>query len=208
LFASCRVITPDLRGSGRSQFAGALSWDLLADDIAALARQLGLARAVVGGISAGSACAVRVALRHPSLVAALAVVHPAFGGTDVGLAPAQQQAMAAMAAAGRRALAEGMTALDPLLATLPEALRARTGDGRTYDPRRRGDDRVLATGAQPFTSASEARRDHAPVLIVPGIDAQHPVAIAERMREHLPRCTYVATADIGRALADFVATAI
>ena len=41
---SGRVITPDLRGSGASHFAGELSWDLLADDVAALARHLGASR--------------------------------------------------------------------------------------------------------------------------------------------------------------------
>jgi hypothetical protein len=79
----------------------------------------------------------------------------------------------------------------------------------TYDPASvAATTAFLATGAQPFATASELAAITAPVLIVPGIDAQHPVAIAERMREHLPRCTYVATANIGAALADFVATAI
>ncbi|MEO8552263.1 MAG: alpha/beta hydrolase, partial [Kofleriaceae bacterium] len=60
-----RLITPDLRGSGRSHFPGPLSWELLADDAAALARHLGLERIVVGGISFGSGVAVATALRHP-----------------------------------------------------------------------------------------------------------------------------------------------
>jgi hypothetical protein len=57
---SCfRVITPDLRASGRSFHHGPLSWDLLADDIAALARHLDLAHAAVGGASFGSGVALR-----------------------------------------------------------------------------------------------------------------------------------------------------
>src|SRR5262245_62958240 len=43
-----RIITPDLRASGRSVFAGAVTWDDLADDVAALVRHLGLASAVIG----------------------------------------------------------------------------------------------------------------------------------------------------------------
>ena len=38
------LITPDLRGSGRSHDPGPLRWDQLADDVAALAAHLGLAR--------------------------------------------------------------------------------------------------------------------------------------------------------------------
>lgn len=61
-----RGITPDLRASGRSHHHGPLTWDLLADDIAALARYLDLARAAVGGISFGSGVALRAALRAPT----------------------------------------------------------------------------------------------------------------------------------------------
>ena len=93
---------------------------LLADDLAAaLVRHLGLQRAVIGGISFGSGVAVRMALRHPGLVAKLVVLHPVFAGADVGLAPAAQAAMAAIDALGSRAVAEGISVLFPLLDTLP-----------------------------------------------------------------------------------------
>src|SRR6187402_1171043 len=116
LAARFRAITPDLRGSGRSHFAGPLSFDALADDIAALARHLELERFVVCGISFGAAVAVRVALRHR--VAGLIVLHPAYAP---GLTPLQQQAMAAMHAAAQG----GIAGLRPLFAALPEAIRAR-----------------------------------------------------------------------------------
>src|SRR2546423_11819447 len=97
-----RIVTPDVRGAGRSHFGGALSWDLLADDVAALVRHLGVERAVIGGISAGAGIAVRVALRHPDVVDKLIVLTPAFAGAEVGLTPAQAAAMKVMNDFGQR----------------------------------------------------------------------------------------------------------
>ncbi len=94
LETSFRVITPDLRGAGKSVFGANLSWDVLADDVAALAAALGVARAVVCGVSFGAGCAVRVALRHPALVMRLVLLHPAYGGAELGLCAAQRAAMA------------------------------------------------------------------------------------------------------------------
>ena len=67
-----RLITPDLRGAGRSHFAGELTWDLLADDVITVLDHLGLERAAVGGVSMGSAVALRAALRHPDRFVAFA----------------------------------------------------------------------------------------------------------------------------------------
>src|SRR5688572_16665697 len=53
-----RLMTPHLRGSGRS-VKTVLSWDRLADDVAAMLEHLGIGRAVVGGTSMGSAVALR-----------------------------------------------------------------------------------------------------------------------------------------------------
>ncbi|HSD90499.1 MAG TPA: alpha/beta hydrolase, partial [Kofleriaceae bacterium] len=135
LDARFRVVTPDLRGAGRSHFAGPLSWELLADDIAALVRELGLLRAVIGGVSFGSGVAVKVALRHPGLVEKLLVLNPAFGGRDLGLLPMQKVAMDTMDAAGKRAPAEGIEVILPLFDALPADVRDRVrAVARTYDP--------------------------------------------------------------------------
>jgi len=201
-----RVITPDLRASGRSVYAGPLSWDLLADDLAALVRHLGLERVVIGGTSFGSGVATRVALRHPEIVAALAVMHPVFPGADRGLPATADAAMAVMDAAGRRAPAEGVEVLFPLFDALPPEIRAR---GRalaaTYDPASvAASTAFMASGAQPFETAAELAAITAPALVVPGIDPQHPVEVAELYRAHLPRCTYRVEPDLARAIAEHV----
>jgi len=203
-----RLITPDLRASGRSIYAGELTWDQLADDVAALIRHLGLPRAVIGGISAGAGCAVRVALRHPALTAALVVLHPAFAGGDVGLTPAQQVAMDAMDAAGSRAVAEGVQVLLPLFEALPPAIRDRAHEViQGYDPASvAATTRFLASGAQPFASAAELATISAPTLLVPGVDPYHPTEVSDRYRQHLPRCTVreVAPMSFAPAIAEFI----
>jgi 3-oxoadipate enol-lactonase len=186
-----RLITPDLRASGRSHFAGPLSWNQLADDVAALVRHLDIERAVIGGASLGAGVAVATALRHPQLVERLVLLAPAFAGADVGLDPAQSAAMRAMDAAGSRAPAEGMQVMLPLCETLPVELRERVrAMFLSYDPASvAASTAFMASGAQPFERAADLARITAPVLVVPGMDPQHPPAVAEQFARHLPRAT-------------------
>jgi len=184
-----RVITPDLRGSGRSHDAGPLTWVQLADDVAALARHLGLERVCLGGVSMGSGVAVAAALRHPALVAALVLVHPVFAGADVGLAPAQRAAMQAMDDAGRRAPRDGVQVLLPLFDALPEAVRARASRLiADYDPASvAATTRFMLEGGQPFERGADLAAIDAPAIIVPGADPTHPAEVAEVYRRHLRR---------------------
>lgn len=206
--ASCRSITPDLRGSGRSIYRARLTWDQLADDVAALLRHRGLDRAVIGGISFGTGCAIRAALRYPELVEALVLLHPVYAGTRQGLTPAQQAAMSAMDAAGTRTLTDGMDALSPLLDTLPEAIRARArATVATYDPASvAASTHFMASGEQPFDEPSELAAITAPTLLVPGIDPTHPREVADLYARHLPCCTVrdVDPPRFASAIAEFI----
>jgi len=186
-----RVVTPDLRGSGRSHFGGELSWDLFADDVAALLDHLAIERAVVGGSSFGAGLGVRLALRHPSRVAGLLVLNPAYGGADLGFTPAQTAAMNAMDAAGSRCVAEGIEVLVPLFDALPDEIRERARAlVRTYDPASVATStRFMASGAQPFERASDLAAITAPALLTPGLDATHPPEVTDVFRRHLPRVT-------------------
>jgi pimeloyl-ACP methyl ester carboxylesterase len=203
LFARYRIIAPDLRGSGQSIYRGELTWDALADDVAEMAKELGVARAVVGGASFGAGVATRVALRHPGLVEALVVLQPAFDG--VALVPAQLAAMEAMAAAGQRTLTEGIGALLPLFDALPEAIRERAkAIVATYDPESvASSTRFMASGAQPFMPAELATLAM-PVLVAPGTDPQHPREVAQVYAQHVPHATVVETADYAAAITAFV----
>jgi pimeloyl-ACP methyl ester carboxylesterase len=69
-----QVIAPELEGHGRTALADRpLSYEQMADDVAGLARHLGLDRADVFGYSMGGAAALQVAIRHPDLVRKLVV---------------------------------------------------------------------------------------------------------------------------------------
>lgn len=185
-----RVITPDLRGCGRSRWGGPLSWDRLADDVVAVLDRLGLARAVIGGVSMGSGVALRVALRHPGRVAALALVWPVFAGAAVGLNAAQAAAMQAIAAFGERALVEGIGALAGLYEPLPPPLRARAqAMAASFDAASfAATGRFMASGAQPFAAAEELAGIAAPTLVIRGEDPTHPAELADRYAEAIADC--------------------
>lgn len=69
----------DLRGQGRSQPVSVESCTLeqMADDVAALCSELGLARPVIFGHSAGGFVALQLALRHPGSAGGLVLCHTA-----------------------------------------------------------------------------------------------------------------------------------
>lgn len=204
-----RVITPDLRASGRSRYHGPLTWDLLADDIAALARHLDLARLAVGGTSFGTGVALRSALRHPALVSALLLVHPVHAGADRGLTPAQEDAMRTIDAAAHRAPTDGIDALLPLLDTLPPAIRERArAVVLSLDPRSVAVlSRFMSSGDQPFATAADLAAITCPTLLVPGIDPEHPAWLADLLAAHIPNATICAAANLPSAIGTFLAAA-
>jgi pimeloyl-ACP methyl ester carboxylesterase len=74
-----QVIAVDLQGHGRTaDIDRPLSAELMADDIAALVKLLGLERAEVVGYSLGGAVALQMAIRHPERVSRLVVVSTPF----------------------------------------------------------------------------------------------------------------------------------
>src|SRR6266567_2129435 len=64
-----QVIAVDLQGHGRTaDIARPLSYELMADDIAALIKYLGLEKADIIGYSLGGGVALRTAIQHPDVV--------------------------------------------------------------------------------------------------------------------------------------------
>jgi pimeloyl-ACP methyl ester carboxylesterase len=79
LASNRQVIAVDLQAHGRT--AGIdrpLRFELMADDIAALIRQLGIEKADVMGYSLGGGVALQTAIRHPEAVRKLVVVSTPF----------------------------------------------------------------------------------------------------------------------------------
>ncbi|HMJ55342.1 MAG TPA: alpha/beta hydrolase [Polyangiaceae bacterium] len=185
-----RVVTPDLRGSGKSHDGSPLTWDRLADDVVALMDHIGVDRAVVGGVSSGAGAAVRFGLRHPRKVAGLVIVTPVYGGDELGLTAEQTAIFRGMDDVGSRAVDEGVQVLRPLYENLPPPIRERAlAMVDTFDaPSVAATTHFLASGAQPFVSTSELRGLVSPTLLVPGNDAMHPAEISERYAALIPGC--------------------
>jgi pimeloyl-ACP methyl ester carboxylesterase len=188
LAAEHRLIAPDVRAAGRSHHAGPLSWQLLADDLAALLDHLGLARAVIGGVSAGSGVALAFALRHPRRVRALLLVSPVYLGSERGLNEAQRHAMQRMDDLGRRAAVDGIAAIFPLFAPLPPPIRdVALTMAAGFDPASvAATTRFLASGAQPFADLADLAAIAAPTLVVPGTDPEHPAEVAGQYARTFP----------------------
>lgn len=190
LLPHCRVVLPDLRGSGASQYSGELSFGLLADDLAALLDSLGLEKAVIGGISSGSGVAVRFAMDHPERVSALIIVHPVYAGASIGYTQAQQEAFDGMDALASRAPAEGVQVLEPLYAKLPPAIRAKAlAMLEGFDASSvAATSHFLVSGAQPFEDPSDLASIQIPTLLVQGNDPLHPAETSALYADNLPNC--------------------
>jgi len=79
LAAGHRVIGVDLQSHGRSPAADRpMHFERMADDVAALIKDLGLDRTAVMGFSLGGAVALRTAIQHPDLVERLVLVSAVF----------------------------------------------------------------------------------------------------------------------------------
>jgi pimeloyl-ACP methyl ester carboxylesterase len=119
---SYRLVVPDLRGFGDSAgFPGAPSVDQLADDVARVLDEIGLRRAVAGGLSMGGYVALAFARRHPTRLRGL-VLADTRAEPDDEAARANRDKLIAQAAGGTGAsLIEGM---------LPRLLSPATMAGR------------------------------------------------------------------------------
>jgi pimeloyl-ACP methyl ester carboxylesterase len=83
LRSRCRVITWDARCHGETETTDdPFSYEDLADDLKGLLDHLGIARAVIGGMSQGGFVALRFALKHPERVEALILLSTQAGAED------------------------------------------------------------------------------------------------------------------------------
>ena len=200
LSGSFRLILPDVRGSGRSHFAGRLDWRTLSDDLAAMLDAAGVERAVIGGTSGGSGVAARFALDHPDRLTAVVFNLSHYAGTEIGPTAYQMEQLGGVSVLAQRALSEGMGALESAYAGLPDGVRERAIDMvRGFDPASYATTAAfLASGVQPFGSAAELSAITAPVLILPGDDPMHPAETSALYETALPH------AQVGGDLAEFV----
>ncbi|TXS01830.1 alpha/beta fold hydrolase [Streptomyces sp. col6] len=190
--AGYRVITPDLRGYGRSSVTpGKVLLSDFADDLAALLDHLGVERAVVGGVSMGGQIAMEFQRRHPQRVRALVL-----SGTS---APAEtEEGKEFRNRLADRLLAEGMDryaseVIDKMLAAynvaaMPEVADRVLGMMRATVPH--GAAAALRGRAERPDYRDTLAAVRKPVLVVVGADDVYtPVADAEAIRDLVPDAT-------------------
>jgi 3-oxoadipate enol-lactonase len=95
-----RVVTWDERGHGAAEHEGTWSYWDSADDVLALLDHLGVARAVLAGMSQGGFLSLRAALRAPDRVRALVLLDTQAGVEDPAIAPLYEGMAAAWGAEG------------------------------------------------------------------------------------------------------------
>lgn len=202
-----RIITPDLRGNGKSASGAPLTFDQLADDVVALLDHIGVDRAVVGGVSGGSGIALRCALRHPGRLTGLVLVKPVYAGEERGYTDPQKQTFAMMDAVASRALDEGVQVLRPLYANLPPDIREKAlamlegFDAASVV----ATSHFIASGVQPFATAADLRSLSVPTLLIRGDDPLHPAEVSDLYAENIPGCTVApaSTVDVAAEIGAF-----
>jgi pimeloyl-ACP methyl ester carboxylesterase len=197
--AGHRVITPDLRGYGDSTVTpGKVLLADFADDTAALLEQLGVERAVVGGVSMGGQITMEFQRRHPRRVRGLVL-------SDTSAPAETEEGKGVRNRMADRLLAEGMDGyagevIDKMLAAynvtaMPDAAELVLDMMRSTDPR--GAAAALRGRAERPDYRDTLAAVEVPVLIVVGADDVFtPVADAEAIHRLVP---HAAVAVVDRA---------
>ncbi len=203
-----RIVTPDLRGSGRSWCGARLTFDRLADDVGRLLDRIGVDQAVIGGVSSGSGVALSFALRRPDRTLGLVVVKPVYAGEARGYTEGQKATFSMMDAVASRALEEGVQVLRPLYANLPAGVRKRAlAMVEGFDAASVvATSHFIASGSQPFKTASDLSGLRRPTLLVRGDDVMHPAEVSSLYADSIPDCTSLpaSTTDIATSIGAFV----
>jgi 3-oxoadipate enol-lactonase len=188
------TVAYDARGHGESDPAedrSAYEYSDLAGDLCAVLDGLEVGRAVVVGVSMGAHTALRLALEDGDRVAGLVLVTPAF----VEAARGEPGAWEELADALERDGVDGFLSVwggDDVSERWREAAleNARQRLERHRDLRAVADALRVVPGSAPFDGLEALRDVDAPALVVGSrdeADPTHPLSVAERYADALPR---------------------
>jgi 3-oxoadipate enol-lactonase len=187
-----RVLRYDTRGAGQSEkIRGKVSFDDMADDLAALLDATGVAgRVALAGTAVGAAIAIHFAVRHAARAGALVVTSPATG-VPADRRQATLDRAAAAEANGMRALVE-----PSLAASYPPEVRHNGEEFRKFRARWLANDpesfaainRMLADS----TVTEELPRIACPTLVIGCThDRLRPPASVEPISRQIPGADYL-----------------
>jgi 3-oxoadipate enol-lactonase len=213
-----RVITPDLRGFGRSPSADAFTMESIADDVHALLADLGALPMVLGGLSMGGYAALAYAKKHPADLKGLLLIDTRAEADTPEAREARQKMIDAVRQRGSVAAAEMM--MPKMLAPAtpskqPEVARELRTIMESQPPR------TIENALVALRDRPDFRKDLAsiavPTLILVGeADAITPPAMAETLNKNIPNSQLVVIHQAGhmtpmeqpdqvnRAIRDFV----
>src|SRR4051794_13530358 len=184
-----RVITPDLRGFGKSPSADSFTMESIADDVHALLSDLGALPVVLGGLSMGGYAALAYAKKYPTDLKGLLLIDTRAEADTPEGREARQKMIELVRTKGSAAVAEGM---------MPKMLASETP---TKQPEVARELRTIMESQPPRTieNALAAMRDRpdfrkdlpsiaVPTLILVGeCDAITPPAMAETLNKNIPK---------------------
>jgi 3-oxoadipate enol-lactonase len=188
-----RVLRYDTRGAGQSEkVRSPLTFDLMADDIAALLDALGIGgKVALAGCAVGAGIALRFAARHPARVACLVAMAPA-----TGIPPERRDAMLAKIAENERLGPRGVVE-QSFANSYPPEVRHDDEQYRRFRARWLANDpqsqaeiyRMLVNG----TVGDDLPRIACPVLMISGThDKLRPPSLIEPMAARMPNATFSA----------------
>lgn len=195
LGARYRVITPDMRGFGKSSRDGDFSINDLADDVAALLDHLKIPKAVIGGISMGGYVSLAFAVRHPDRVNGLVLADTKAGGDSEAARAAREEALALVLEQGVDAYVEKQL---PRFVATPslEHLRPQIKQLTTQAP-----ESVMAglraLRDRPDRTADLPQMTPPAVVIVGEDDVLTPLADAQALVAGLPRAALIQIPNAG-----------
>lgn len=189
----CTVVLPDVRGYGRSvcRDPARHTWAQYALDVVALLDYLGGRNAIIGGAGLGSTITLRAMLAHRDRVRAAILISV----EDIEDDERKTAEITFMDAFAARVRDEGLEAAwAPILPDLAPVIGAMVRDAIP-----RSDPASVAAAAavgrdRSFQSVNELAGIPVPTLILPGMDARHPLAIAHDLARVLPFATIAAVA--------------
>lgn len=130
-----RVAAVDLRGFGQSDKPEQdYTIEGFADDVVAVARELGSSKVVVVGHSMGGATALQAAAAHPDVVAAAVLVDPAPVVRPPGIEDMMKPFLEALRSPGYKEAAQQFVANFLFIPTDDESLKAKIVDEMTSAP--------------------------------------------------------------------------
>jgi 2-succinyl-6-hydroxy-2,4-cyclohexadiene-1-carboxylate synthase len=194
-----RALAPDLRGHGSAASRRPVSFEAIADDVAAFAPD----RFALAGYSMGGRLALSFAVRHPERVSRLMLIGASAGIEDSAERAARRRADDVLAdeieEEGVEAFARRWADL-PLFEGQPSAVRAATHADRLRNTASglAAALRGVGTGAMEPLWSRLGELEMPAVVLAGELDAKFR-AIGERMAEALPRGEFAAVPGAGHA---------